>query len=68
MDLCQQRTEILNVLIGKITERATGLLLARLLASAPRLVNHYAVGAGGREECEAIAEHGHLAIVVKSDP
>lgn len=61
------RTEVLDVLIGEIPDRA-GLLSTRLLAGAPCLVHHDAICPGRRQKCEAIAELGHAAVVVHGHP
>lgn len=61
-------TEILDVLIGEIAEEAAGLLCARLLTRAPRLVDHDAIRSGSRDEGKAIAELGPAAVVVHAQP
>lgn len=62
-----KHTEVLDVLVGEVADSA-GRLSTGLLASAPCLVNHDAVCESGGEEGGAVAELGHLAIVVHAKP
>lgn len=61
-------TEILDVLIGEVTQSTAGLLCTRLLASAPCLVDHDAVCYRSSDEGDAVRELSNATVIVHTKP